>query len=120
MQKFVVHGRSSGSSVVLAGKQGLPLKQRGKIYKCCVRPLLLCCYETWQLTVANQARLLVVDRRMIKRMCGVRLVERLSTEVLQDRVGVVVKIGNMIMENGLRWYCHAIGRDINLRLWSLK
>ena len=120
MQKFVVCGRSSGSSVVLVGKQGLPLKQRGKIYKCCVRPLLLCCCETWQLTVANQARLFVVDRRMIKMMCGVRLVERLSTDVLQDRVGVVVKIGNMIMENGLRWYCHAIGRDINLRLWSLK
>ena len=57
---------------------------------------------------------------MIKMMCGVRLVERLSTDVLWDRVGVVVKIGNMIMENGLRWYCHAIGRDINLRLWSLK
>ena len=33
-------------SGVLVGKQGLPSKQRGKIYQCCVRPVLLYCFET--------------------------------------------------------------------------
>ena len=29
---------------------------------------------------------------MITMMCGVRLVDRVSTDVLRDRVGVIVKI----------------------------
>ena len=44
-------------SGVLVGKQGLCSKQRGKIYQCCVRPVWLYCCETWELTVANEARL---------------------------------------------------------------
>ena len=61
---------------VLVGKQGLSLKQRAKIYQCCVRPVLLYCCETWELTVADEARLRGVERRMIRMMCGVRLVNR--------------------------------------------
>ena len=36
-------------SGVLVGKQILSLKQRGKIYQCCVGPVLLYCCETWEL-----------------------------------------------------------------------
>ena len=34
-------------SGVLVGKQGLSLKQHGKVYRCCVRPVLLYSCETW-------------------------------------------------------------------------
>ena len=33
-------------SGVLVRKQGLSLKQQGKIYQCCVKPVLLYCCET--------------------------------------------------------------------------
>ena len=36
-------------SGVLVGKQGLSLKQQGKIHQSCVRPVLLYCCETWEL-----------------------------------------------------------------------
>ena len=39
---------------------------------------------------------------MIRMMCGVRLVDRVSTDVLRDRMGVVVKIEEMIIQNRLR------------------
>ena len=42
---------------VLVGKHGLSLKQRGKIYRCCVRQILLHCCDTWELAVADEARL---------------------------------------------------------------
>ena len=42
---------------MLLGKQGLSLKQRGKIYQCRVRPVLLYRCETWELNVADEARL---------------------------------------------------------------
>ena len=57
-------------SGVLGGKQGLSLKQRGKIYRCCVRPSLLYCCETGELTVAVEARLRVLERRMIRSWVG--------------------------------------------------
>ena len=104
-------------SGVLVGKQGLSLKQRGKIYRCCVRPVLLYCCETWELTVADKARLRGVERRMI-RICGVRLVDRVSTDVLRDRMGVVVKI-DMIIQSLLQWHGHVMRRDINSQIGEL-
>ena len=70
------------------------MEQRGKIYHC-VRPALMHCCETWELTVADEARLRGVERRMTRMMCGVRLVDRVSTDVLRAKVGVVVKIEGM-------------------------
>ena len=55
----------------------------------CVRHVLLYCYETWELAVVDEVRLHGEEARMIRTLCGVRLVERLSTNVLRDRVGVV-------------------------------
>ena len=103
-------------SGVLVGKQGLSLMQRGKIYQCCVRPVLLYCCETWELTVADEMRLRGVERRMIRMMCGVRLVDRVSTDVLRDRVGVVVTTKDFIIQRRLRWYGHVICRDISSQI----
>ena len=44
-------------SGLLAGKQGLSLKQQGKDYQCCVREVLLYCCGTWELTVVVETRL---------------------------------------------------------------
>ena len=45
---------------------------------------------------------------MIKMMCGARLVDRVPTDVLHDRVSVVMKIGDMITQklSAVAWSCH--------------
>ena len=101
-------------SGVLVRKQGLSLKQLGKIYQCCVRPVLLYCCETWGPTVADEARLCGVERCMI-RMCGVRLVNRVSTNVLHDRVGVVVKIEDII-QSRLQRYSYVVHGGMNSQI----
>ena len=101
---------------VLVGKQGLSLKQQGNIYQCCVRPVLLYCCETWELTVADEARLHGVERCMIRMMCGVKLVDRVLTDVLCNRVGVVGKIENMTIQTRLQWYGHVMHGDINFQI----
>ena len=103
-------------SGVLVGKQGLSLMQRGKIYQCCVRPVLLYCCETWELTVANEMRLRWVELRMIRMMCRVRLVDRVSTDVLRGKVGVVVTMEDFLIQRRLRWYGHVIRRDISSQI----
>ena len=90
--------------------------QRGKIYQCCVRPVLLYCCETWELTVADEMRLRGVERRMIRMMCGVRLVDRVSSDVLRDKVGIVVTIKDFIIQRRLRGYGHVIRQDIGSQI----
>ena len=61
----------------------------------------------------DEARLSGVERHMIRMMYGVRLVDSVSIDVLCDRVSVVVKIGDMIIQSRLRWYGHAMRGDIS-------
>ena len=68
----------------------------------CVRPVLLYCCEKWEFTVADEARLRGVEGRMVRMVCWVILVDRVSTDVLRDMVGVVVKIEDMIIQSHLR------------------
>ena len=104
-------------SGVLVRKQGLSLKQRGGIYQCCVRPVLLGYCKKWEfIGAADETRLRGVECRMIRMMCGMRLVDRVPTDVLQDRVGVVVKIEYLIIRNCLRWYGHVMRGDINFQI----
>ena len=49
---------------------------------------------------------------MIRMMCVLRLVDRVSSDVLRDRVSHVVKMEGII-QSCLRWYDHVMRRDIN-------
>ena len=108
-----VSKKSRKLSGVLVGRQGLSLKQQEKIYQFCVRPVLLYCCEIWELVVVDELRLHGVEHCIIMMMCGVRLNDRASTDVLCDRVGVVVKIEDVIIQSCLQWYGHAMHGDIN-------
>ena len=68
------------------------MKQQGKIYQCCVRPVLLYYCETFELTVLDEVRLHGVERRMIRMMFWVRLVDRVSTDVLRGRWKVLQRL----------------------------
>ena len=46
-------------------------------------------------------------------MCGVRMVNRVSTHVLWDRVALAVKVEDVIIQSRLRWYGQVIRRDVN-------
>ena len=50
---------------------------------------------------------------MIRTKCGVRLVDRFSTDDFRDRAGAVVKIEDMIIQSRLEWYGHVLHGDIN-------
>ena len=58
----------------------------------------------------------MVECRIIRMVCGVRLVDRVSIDVLRDRVSVVVKIEEMITQSRLRWYGHVMRGNINSQI----
>ena len=78
--------------------------QGEEIYQCCIRPVLFYCCKTWQLAVPDVARLRGLERFMIRGICGVRMVHRVSTDVLWDRVDLTVMIEDPIMQSCLQWY----------------
>ena len=49
---------------------------------------------------------------MIRMRCGVRWVDRVSTDVLRYRMGVVVKIENVTIQSRLQWHLHVMHGDI--------
>ena len=56
---------------------------------------------------------------MIRMMCGVRLLDRVSTDVLCDRLGVVVKNEDMIIQSCLWWYGHVMCGGINSQILAV-
>ena len=52
-------------------------------------------------------------------MCGVRVVYKVSTDVLLNRMGVVVKIEDMKIQNCLRWNGHVMHGDINSQICEI-
>ena len=59
------------------------------------------------------------ERRMVRAMLWVRLVDRVSSDILRGRVGVAVKIQDILLHSRLRWYGHAIRRDTNSQMHEL-
>ena len=53
---------------------------------------------------------------MVMMMCGMRLVDWVSTYVLRDRVGGNVKIEGMIIQNHLWWYGNVMRGYVNYQI----
>ena len=77
--------------------------------------MLYCC-ETWELTVVDEAKLHGVEHPMIRMMFWVKLVDRVLTDVLCDKVGVAVKIEEIIIQSCLQWYVHVMRGNINSQI----
>ena len=63
-----------------------------------------------------------MERHMIRMVLRVRLIDKVSNDVLRDKICVVVKIDDII-QSRLRLYGHVTCGDINskyVRLWKLK
>ena len=90
---------------------GLSLRQRGFIYSRCVRPVLLYSCETWSLTTNLKLRLQSTERRMVRMMCGVRLVDRLPSEELRRRLGIQPDVIECLKTSILRWFGHVVRRE---------
>ena len=52
-------------------------------------------------SVADEVRLHGMEHHIIRMMCG-RLVDKVSTEILRDRVVIAVKIEDMIIQSSLQ------------------
>ena len=107
---------------VLCGRR-LTLAMKGRIYKACVRPVMTYASETWVVRAVEEGILMRAERGMLRRICGVKLSDRVRSEVLMKRLGLMETIVMAVRRNCLRWYGHVLRKDEAegvKRAWNLE
>jgi hypothetical protein len=89
----------------MLARRGASLKVKGRIYASYVRSVLIYGSETWPVKVEDVRRLERTERAMLRRMCGVKLAQRINSEVLYERLGVE-KVKKVVRKGRLRWFGH--------------
>jgi hypothetical protein len=97
-------GKFRELSPIVAVK-GVPLSLKGKIYVSCIRPSLIYASETWAMKEMEVARLVRVERQMVRRMCGFSLWNKKKSEELLGMLGLE-SVGNILRRGRLRWFGH--------------
>ena len=69
--------------------RGAPLQVKGNVYRTCVQRVMVHDSDSWPMKVEDVQRLQGTERSMARRMCGVRLKNRTSSEELNSRLGIV-------------------------------
>ena len=99
--------RESGE--LLYGRK-FSLKMRGRIYQSCVRSAMLYGNETWCLRENKMAILKRTEKAMMRAMCGVKMIEKRSQE-LMSLLGLKDTFDGLARVSGVRWYGHVLRRD---------
>ena len=89
----------------------LALKWRGVVYRTCVRTVMTYGCENWPMKRENEEILLRAERRMIRMICGVTVLDRERGEDLKERLGLVDDIMVGVRKSRLRWAGHVMRRD---------
>ena len=85
--------------------RGASLKVKGKVYRTCVQRVMVYGSETWPMKDEDMQRLERTERMMVRWMCGVRLKNRISSEELNGRLGIV-RITEIVRRGRLGWFGH--------------
>ena len=66
----------------------MSLKLKGKFYKVVVRPALMYGSECWPITKAQEQKMKVAEMRMLRWICGLTLLNRITNEIIRSKVGL--------------------------------
>ena len=75
--------------------------------------------ETWPVRKENEVALQWAEMRMVRWMCGMKLQDRVPSKGLRERLGLDVII-SVLQQNKLQWYGHALQKEDNDYVKSLK
>ena len=63
--------------------------------------------ETWPVRKENEVALQRAEMRMVRRICGVKLQDRIPSKGLTEKLGLD-DIILVLQQNRLRWYVHEL------------
>ena len=86
-----------------------PLKPKGAVYECYIRPAMLYGSEAWCLRESEMIILGWTERSMLRAMCGVQLIK--SYADLMFTLGLKETIDQLAMANNVCWHGHVLWRE---------
>jgi len=96
----------------LLTNKDISLRVRGRLYSICVQSSMLHGSESWPIRKENEVALQRAEMRMVRRMCGVKLQDKISSKGLRERLGLD-DIISVLQQNRLRWYGHVWRKEDN-------
>ncbi|XP_063616952.1 uncharacterized protein LOC134790099 [Cydia splendana] len=87
----------------------IPLRLKGLVYKCIIRPVLLYGAETWPVLGRHVQELSVTEMKMLRWMCGVTRADRIRNEYIRGSLAVR-DVAEKLQECRLRWFGHVCRR----------
>ena len=89
---------------------GIPVHYRARVYAACIRSTMLYGSETWAATRKVEDLLIKCDRRMLRKMCNIRLSDRVATETVLSRCRLE-ELDIVLIKKRLSWYGHVVRRN---------
>ena len=86
-------------------------KLKGRIYNTCVKPVMTYGSETWVVRSMEEGILRRAERCMIRKMCGVKVNDRIYTDELMERLGLRNTIVETVRQGSMRWLGHVLRKN---------
>jgi len=80
---------------------------RGRLYNSCVQSSILHESETWPIRKEYGVALQRTEMRMVRKMCGVKLQDRVPSKGLRERLGLDDNLGTTEKQVAKVWVCAA-------------
>ena len=93
-------------------RRGIPLRQKGRVYRSRVQSAMVYASETWAVRVEEEQRMERNENVILRWLCGVTLRDKVPKAELRRRLGIegVVEV----MRRGrLRWFKHVKRKEVD-------
>ena len=87
------------------------MKLKTRLLYALIYPIATYACSTWTLTKKDSNRLRVFENNCLRKLLGVRLLDRVSIKTLHERAGTKPYILNFVKKERLKWYGHAVRMD---------
>ena len=96
----------------LLSNKAIPLKHRARAYNACIRSTMTYGAATWALTQREESLLQSCDRRMLRKMCGLSLTDRVPSADILSRCGLDDLLLT-VRRSRMAWFGHTYRRQGN-------
>ena len=96
----------------LLSNKAIPLKHRARAYNACIRSTMTYGAATWAMTQREERLLQGCDRRMLRKMCGLSLTDRVPSVDILSRCGLDDLLLT-VRRSRMAWFGHTYRRQEN-------
>ena len=103
--------RMNGVLRPITSSQNVSMKAKTLLHKAILLPTIMYGSETWTWSKKDESGMNAVEMRALRRMCGVRLIDRVKNERVRELCECKQSVVNRMKVNKLRWFGHVERMD---------